>query len=381
MEEKHKPENRFNESNISLLNITGEYYEFENCFYFHVKVKDEEGFKYYPKKSIVCLLDPTLDQTFKYIFTYRNPSSSNRLISFLNSLLSKKYGEKIIKIEYCPNEMTNKGEKGRKNVIVFDIMIIAYFKSGKTRYIDIEMQTTYHNQLFNRWIKYANRIYSNTEEETLVLVLQIDDNKNNDSCWMCSPYIKTYTEPIHEEKISNVFEIINIDLNQIINIINKNEPIKFGKLEIEDEGKCWLKLIGLRAWNGLDGKGNKVMGAENYYCLPKIENASKEIIETMTILSTFSDSQKKEFIDFQKIKEKEFEDGFAKGNENGYANGKKESDLKTWLRLYRNKMDIVQYNDLYPNLQNVKEDDVKILFSKEPDLNDFINFLKENNIF
>ena len=44
-------------------------------------------------------------------------------------------------------------------------------------------------------------------------------------------------------------------------------------------------------------------------------------------------------------------------------------------------MDIVQYNDLYPNLQNIKEDDVKILFSKEPDLNDFINFLKENNIF
>ena len=281
--------------------------------------------------------------------------------------------------------MTNKGEKGRKNVIVFDIMIIAYFKSGKTRYIDIEMQTTYHNQLFNRWIKYANRIYSNTEEETLVLVLQIDDNKNNDSCWMCSPYIKTYTEPIREEKISNFFEIINIDLNQIINIINKNEPIKFGKLEIEDEGKCWLKLIGLRAWNGFDWKGNKVMGAENYYCLPIIENASKEIIETMALLSTFSDSQKKEFIDFQKIKEKEFEDGFAKGNENGFANGfangKKESDLKTWLRLFRKKMDIVQYNDLYPNLQNIKEDDVKILFSKEPDLNDFINFLKENNIF
>ena len=158
-----------------------------------------------------------------------------------------------------------------------------------------------------------------------------------------------------------------------------------GKLKIEDECKCWLKLIGLRAWNRLDGKGNKVMGAENYYCLPKIENASKEIIETMTILSTFSDSQKKEFIDFQKIKEKEFEDGFAKGNENGFANGfangKKESDLKTWLRFFRKKMDIVQYNDLYPNLQNIKEDDVKILFSKEPDLNDFINFLKENNIF
>ena len=67
----------------------------------------------------------------------------------------------------------------------------------------------------------------------------------------------------------------------------------------KDKGKCWLKLIGLRAWNGFDGKGNKVMGDENYYCLPKIENASKEIIETMALLSTFSDSQKKEFIDFQ----------------------------------------------------------------------------------
>ena len=83
MEEEHQLENKFNESNISLLNITGEYYEFENGSYF------QEAFKYYKKESIRNLLDPSLDQTFKYIFTDRNPPSSNRLISFLNSLLSK----------------------------------------------------------------------------------------------------------------------------------------------------------------------------------------------------------------------------------------------------------------------------------------------------
>ena len=97
-EHKHKLEKIFNERNISLLNITGEYYKIKNGFYFHVKDKDEETFKYYPKESIINLLDPSLDQTFKYIFTYRNPSSSNRLISFLNSLLSKKYDEKILKL-------------------------------------------------------------------------------------------------------------------------------------------------------------------------------------------------------------------------------------------------------------------------------------------
>ena len=56
MEEEHQLENKFNESNISLLNITGEYYEFDNCFYFNVKVKDVEKFKFYPKESIRYLL-------------------------------------------------------------------------------------------------------------------------------------------------------------------------------------------------------------------------------------------------------------------------------------------------------------------------------------
>ena len=98
-------------------------------------------------------------------------SSKSRLKSFLNSLLHNKYNEYIVDIEYFPNKFARLGEKGRKLLLVFDIIVKATFKSKKYIFLDIEIQTSFHNQLFMRWIKYGTNLYSNINQEILILIL------------------------------------------------------------------------------------------------------------------------------------------------------------------------------------------------------------------
>ena len=358
---------------ISLLNLTGEYYEIENNYYFNIRFEGgKEGFFSYPIDKVHKLLDPTYDQAFKSIFTYgKNISSSGRLISFLNSVLHNKYKELIVKIEYNPNELVSLGDKGRKNLLVFDIIIKAIFESGKFVFIDIEMQTTYYSQLFKRWLKYATKLYANINSEILILVLQVD-NKEESTFWTIGPYMRIYDYPITQERIYGVFSIINLDLRKTIELIQNNDEVEFGDIKINDQGKNWLKLMGMRFWIEKEGE---------YFYLPKIENVCREIIESMDILSCFTDLEVKEIISFQKIKEKEFEDGYLKGIEEGMEKGMEKgsliSDVKTWMRLFKKNINIE--SDLYPDFGKISKDSVKKLFSDEPNLESFIEFLKNNN--
>ena len=97
----------------------------------------------------------------------------------------------------------------------------------------------------------------------------------------------------------------------------------------------------------------------------------------MDILSCFTDLEVKEIISFQKIKEKEFEDGYLKGIEEGMDKGSLISDVKTWMRLFKKNINIE--SDLYPDFGKISKDSVKKLFSDEPNLESFIEFLKNNN--
>ena len=179
-----------------------------------------------------------------------------------------------------------------------------------------------------RWIKYATALYSNIKYETLILVLQVD-NTEQSSFWSLAPYKITYSNPIQQDKISKTFEIINIDLKKAINLIKDKQTIQFGDIKIDNEGKSWLKLIGLRFWVKKEG---------DFFYLPKIKNACNEILSAMNILSCFNDDQVKEIIRFQMLKDKEFEDGYFKGKEDGYFQGKEELSLKMWMNLFKKKL-------------------------------------------
>ena len=93
----------------------------------------------------------------------------------------------------------------------------------------------------------------------------------------------------------------------------------------------------------------------------------------------FNDSQAKEIIRSQIVKEKDIEDGYFRGKEEGKEEGKKESDLKTWMRLFKKNININKDGDLFPDLGKVTEKTVKELFPKDPFLVSFIQFLKNND--
>ena len=357
------------------MDLTGDNIHFkagnkERFFFQFYRIEDNKDFMEFSENETIKLLDPTYDQAFKSIFTYgKNISSKSRLKSFLNSLLHNKYNEYIVNIEYSPNELAKLGDKGRKHLLVFDIIVKATFESKKYIFIDIEIQTTFHNQLFMRWIKYATNLFSNINQEILVLILQVD-NREESSFWSLSPYMITYSNPIQQDKINGIFEIINIDLNKAIDLIKKKKPIQFEDIKIDDEGKNWLKIIGLRFWAKKEGE---------FFYLPKIKNNCAEILSTMEILSCFTSNQVKDILEFQKKKEKEFEDGYYKGKEDGYYEGKIESDLTTWMRLFKNNISIKDNGNLYPDIGKVAENTVQKLFSGDPYLETFLYFLKNND--
>ena len=55
-----------------------------------------------------------------------------------------------------------------------------------------------------RWIKYATNLFSNINQEILVLILQVD-NREESSFWSLSPYMITYSNPIQQDKINGIF--------------------------------------------------------------------------------------------------------------------------------------------------------------------------------
>ena len=68
-----------------------------------------------------------------------------------------------------------------------------------------------------------------------LLILQVD-NREESSFWSLFPYMITYSNPIQQDKIGGIFEIINIDLNKAIDLIKNKKPIQFEDIKIDDEG-------------------------------------------------------------------------------------------------------------------------------------------------
>ena len=106
----------------------------------------------------------------------------------------------------------------------------------------------------------------------MVLVLQIDDKENY--CYSIKPTQKENKPFNLEKKVEETFEIISIDVNNAVSLINSGYPIEFEKINISEEGKNWLKLIGLRFW---------IKPFNNYYILPNNLKASPEILSAQLL--------------------------------------------------------------------------------------------------
>ena len=109
-----------NNEGISLLELKGDYHiGINNDIMFFLNT--EKNFVECNAKNIYKLVDPVLDRIFKSLFFYGNLSNQiagkQRLTSFLKDILYSKYKEKIVSIEYLPNDLVKPNQKsnaGRK---------------------------------------------------------------------------------------------------------------------------------------------------------------------------------------------------------------------------------------------------------------------------
>ena len=241
---------------------------------------------------------------------------------------------------------------------IADIVLKAYFEKGRILYIYIEIQTSFYQKIFKRWVEYASRLFSNVENESLVLVLQVDDTENRSFSIYPS---KKEENPFLEEKIEDTFEIISINVKNAISLIRQKKPIKLGNIDISKEGKIWLKIIGLRFW---------ILPFDDFYILPEKLKVSPEIQSVINLLSIYSPEKLSEIMEIDYKAKKFFEDGYYKCEEDM----KEKYTLELWMGLYKNGV----YNIPLYKLNKVKEKNVRELFKDEPNLDDFIQFLSQN---
>ena len=352
-----------NNESISLLELNGDYNIGINndiTFFLNTKKKFVEC----NANNIYKLVDPVLDRIFKSLFSYGNLSNQiegkQRLTSFLKDLLYSKYKERIVRIEYLPNELVKTNQKSNAGIRIGDIVLKAIFETGRILFIDIEIQTTFYQKIFRRWVEYACRLFSNVEKETLILVLQVDDKENNS--FSIYP-IKKDENPFIEEKIENTFEIVSINIKRAISLIKQNKPIQLGNSDISEEGKNWLKIIGIRYW---------IKPLNGFYILPGNLNVSPEIQSAINLLSAYTPEELVNIMESQSIAQKNFEDGYNTAVEDM----EEKSALKVWMILFKKGM----IDELVDNLNlvnKVKEENVRKLYKDEPKLENFINFLSQ----
>ena len=343
---------------VSLLELDGNYIIGPNkniYFYFNNKTTFIELYK----NNIYHLVDPVYDQIFKSIFTYGREANKitgpQRLISHLNSILYSKYRKKFVRIEYLPNDLVKPNGKSIDYIRVADIVLKAYFENGEILFIDIEIQTNFHKKIFKSRVEYASRLFCNAGGKSLVLVFQIDETNNKSfPIYPC----KKEENPFLEDKIDDTYEIVSINVKEAISLIKRKKPIKLGDIDISEEGKKWLKIIGLRFW---------IIPYENFYILPGKLDINNEIQSAINLLAAYTQEEFVKIIRDDYIAKKNFEDGYLKCEEDM----KEKYALELWMYLFKSGNKIIPLD----KLDKVLEKNVRELFRGDPDLESFIRFL------
>ena len=136
-----------------------------------------------------------------------------------------------------------------------------------------------------------------------------------------------------------------------------------GDIEISEEGKNWLKIIGLRYW---------IKPFDGFYMLPDKLNVSPEIQSVINLLSVYTPEKLGDIMEMEYKDQTLFEDGYYTCEEEM----KEKYTLEFWMDLFKEGMIdklLIKLN----KLNNVNEKHVRDLFKGDPDLEKFIKFLSE----
>ena len=352
----------FNNESI-FLKLSGRYVKYSGKYLFFGYKGDEEQ---YETSEIYNVPDPSIDSTFKYLFTHKE---TKILENMLNSLLFPD-SPKLSDLEIIDNEVTRPGKKHNKGTFRSDIVCKAVLDGNEIIIISIEMQIGMYGDFTERLFKYNIALsYKNDFKKVWSLGLFITLTKSR----IHSSNTKLNKIQNGEKKELDYLKLIEIDLKDEINNIEKGKEVKVNGKEIGNNGKEWLKLLGLRTWcsTQLDKyilpKNFKLSNNATFNeALFKLLNIPKEIfIESIDI--------ERDIMNYTK----ELEDNRLEGKEEGkiatliisaFNLFKENCEKSIFIILGKEKF---KKSEILLNLNQFEgQDDIK---------KNFISFLKENN--
>lgn len=197
------------------------YYYLNETYSFFVN-----GNKKYKKqcdcKEVYELSDPSIDATFKYLFT----SNKDLLADLLNSILFPERAE-LSHINIINGEINKPGQKQNKGTIRADIGCSAKYKNEEI-IIGIEMQLGDNEDNFTeRLLNYnAGLRLRNDLKKTWTIGLLIKANKNVKDDSSKTKLNKAQNGKTYE---LDLLEIVAVDLYSLVEKINKGEEIEINK--------------------------------------------------------------------------------------------------------------------------------------------------------
>jgi len=321
--------------------------------------KDKESEKYnfflkdniiYKAKKINYIADPCYDSTFKILFGCEN--GKKRLIDLLNSIIFPDEDEdnEIIELTYINNEFTKFNKKNKRDTIRADISSKVKTYNENEFLICLEMQIgqKYNSHKFKDCYSIGFFLSINQLNRKSNLVNLI---KNNNSKY---------------ETILKYIRIIEIDINAEVSNILDNEPVIINNKYINEKGKEYIKLFGIRNW--CDNISNR-------FRIPKIDNVSSNDIfkECLSILSSVNQDQ----ISKMSVDEQSFFDSIKSYKDEAFILVAYDYFLKG-----KDKKEIFEHFEKYDvNFEELDEFDIKSMLPKEKEsnINNFIKFLKKYN--
>lgn len=334
---------------------------------FELKLKDGESLSE-PLIPNIKFVDPSFDSVFKNIFCQgniiNNKSGKERLINLLNSLIFPNEKEiRFTNISYISNE-SNPLTIEKNGGLRFDISCKATIydnKKAKSLMIDVEMQLGKAEYMIERFFKYGSSIYKQYEENTLVIAFV----NNNESIKYNnrSQYIQLISKQPNGEKIQtfDFFGVYIINLMEEIEKIKNNEKIYVKQKELDENGVCWIKLLGIRHWGIKDN---------NRYLIPKNMNFPSEEIKTAVVMvEQINDTQLNALLNDEEFM-RSYEKTCKKDAIKEYVISKLIKSFKKDKNKFEDFIDMMVDEDA-----EIDEKDIKILIKDNSEFKEFCDLL------
>ncbi len=335
--------------------------------------KDKESGKYhfflkdniiYKAKKINYIADPCYDSTFKILFGSEN--GKKRLIDLLNSIIfpDEDEDDEIIELTYVNNEFTKFNKKNNRDTIRADITSKVKTYDGNEFLICLEIQIGQKYNFTKRLFNYGTSLRNSHKfKDCYSIGFFLSTNQLNRKSSIVN-LIKNNNSK--HEKILKYMRIIEIDINAEVSNILDDEPVIINHKYINEKGKEYIKLFGIRNWCNNNS---------NRFRIPKIDNVSSNDIfkECLSILSSVNQDQ----ISKMSVDEQSFFDSIKSYKDEAFIIVAFDYFLKG-----KDKKEIFEHFEKYDvNFEELDEFDIKSMLPKEKEnnINNFIKFLKKYN--